>query len=959
MFSRNRNRGLCIATPKRSFLPMASSRTYGIESLESRLLLTIAEPNDTFQTARFDQNNIYGTASYFDTGSVSPSDRNDFIGFYNLFGPSKARIVLNGIAAGADLDLYVHDTNGNVIASKTTGGNATEELTVDLPGNQYFYVRAYAYGGSSDYGLYVYNDYAGNTLATARDIGTSYGQSNSKFQAYGPQDIFNQDYADFADNVDLFKFEMEALGTISLRRTPTGNNLVQTIQLLDADGNVLANGFTDGNGVSINSYTAPAGTYYARLTQTSGSGNYGLRIVSDYAGNTTAAARDLGNLTNTSRHVTEMVSGFGGVSYDDALDLYKFTLDTAATAYVNLDMETTSLYPPPTFDADFFVGRDSNFNGVIDPGEKTYTSTNPGDDALQLALSAGTWYLGVNQDGAYTTYDLDLDVDLDQANNLQPAYKNMSRAIELGTLNGYGTIDGGFGRVNGSSDFTDFYKFTMATGGRLSAFANNNDFYSRTPNDPYITVIRDANNNQTYDAGEEVAIASNSDLKNVSLAAGTYYLRFSNDGQQAAYYGFVTADYAGNTLATARNLGSVGGNKTQTSNDYVEQVFDASSDSNDFYKWTLTTQLAATFTTDGVNGEDLRLTLIKDGNGNGVVDSGDTLATSDISNSPDESIIRVLGAGTYFVRVQGINGSTNYSLKSAFSTDLTDPDNTINEVKNRPGNQKSVGQSFDATMDRLNDVDLVQFTVTAGQRVGFDVDSRNGSSFDSYLRVFNASGTQLAANNNGAAPGEGLASHAYLAYTFPTAGTYYVGVSVNPNTGYSANSGASGTTGSGQTGAYRLSLSNIATSSLPTTLRVQAAGDGYTTTDGRFFAAPSGFTGGTQSTGAYAVAGTDNDPLYYERRYGAFTFSKAVANGTYTLKLYFAENGQQVVGGRKFDVFAEGKQVLNDYDIYKEAGYRTATVKTFTVNVSDQKIDLSFAKVVDNALLSAIELVKI
>src|SRR6185312_10850399 len=119
----------------------------------------------------------------------------------------------------------------------------------------------------------------------------------------------------------------------------------------------------------------------------------------------------------------------------------------------------------------------------------------------------------------------------------------------------------------------------------------------------------------------------------------------------------------------------------------------------------------------------------------------------------------------------------------------------------------------------------------------------------------------------------------------------------------------------------------------------------------RFFEADNGFTGGTTATSVYDVAGTTDDPLYYSRRTGAsFTYAHAVANGTYTLSLYFAESTYTAVGQRKFDVFAEGVQILNDFDIVQAAGGpKKAVVKTFTVHVTDGQINLRFAGVVNGA----------
>ncbi len=85
------------------------------------------------------------------------------------------------------------------------------------------------------------------------------------------------------------------------------------------------------------------------------------------------------------------------------------------------------------------------------------------------------------------------------------------------------------------------------------------------------------------------------------------------------------------------------------------------------------------------------------------------------------------------------------------------------------------------------DVDMYRFTVTAGQVVDFDIDTatNGGNGLNSFLRVFNAQGVQVASNDNATAIGEAtLGFDAYLRVTFANAGTYYVGVSNFSNTGY-------------------------------------------------------------------------------------------------------------------------------------------------------------------------------
>src|SRR5207248_3315750 len=68
---------------------------------------------------------------------------------------------------------------------------------------------------------------------------------------------------------------------------------------------------------------------------------------------------------------------------------------------------------PPTFDASLQLARDTNGDGFIESNEVIAQSANTGDDAISTTLGAGTYYAVVNQNGAYTSYQLDLDSDFD------------------------------------------------------------------------------------------------------------------------------------------------------------------------------------------------------------------------------------------------------------------------------------------------------------------------------------------------------------------------------------------------------------------------------------------------------------------------------------------------------------------------------------------------------------------
>lgn len=116
------------------------------------------------------------------------------------------------------------------------------------------------------------------------------------------------------------------------------------------------------------------------------------------------------------------------------------------------------------------------------------------------------------------------------------------------------------------------------------------------------------------------------------------------------------------------------------------------------------------------------------------------------------------------------------------------------------------------------------------------------------------------------------------------------------------------------------------------------------------------FGGSTYKTSA-AIGGTDFDSLYQTERYGNFRYEADVDNGTFDVTLKFAEIYLSGAGQRLFDVKAEGKLILDNYDIFKEAGGKNIAVdETFRVTVTDGDLDLEFISVRDNAKISGIEI---
>ncbi len=148
------------------------------------------------------------------------------------------------------------------------------------------------------------------------------------------------------------------------------------------------------------------------------------------------------------------------------------------------------------------------------------------------------------------------------------------------------------------------------------------------------------------------------------------------------------------------------------------------------------------------------------------------------------------------------------------------------------------------------------------------------------------------------------------------------------------------------------------------TIRVNCGGPAYTDAAGAVWAADSGGTGGSTNSTTDAIVGT-NDPTLFQTEEWAdaasapFYYSFNVPNGTYTVKLLFAEiyTNWCSPGSRVFNVDINGDTVLSNFDIDDSVGCETALIKQFPVMVTNGNIKINFSDV--NSLhpkISAIEI---
>jgi hypothetical protein len=97
---------------------------------------------------------------------------------------------------------------------------------------------------------------------------------------------------------------------------------------------------------------------------------------------------------------------------------------------------------------------------------------------------------------------------------------------------------------------------------------------------------------------------------------------------------------------------------------------------------------------------------------------------------------------------------------------------------------------------------------------------------------------------------------------------------------------------------------------------------------------------------------------------GKLNYTFPVANGQYKVVLHFAEIFFSDTGKRVFDVSIEGTKVLDDYDIVKMVGANTGTSETYTVDVTDDTLNIYLSSLAQDGgvyrpCISAIEVINL
>ena len=489
------------------------------------------------------------------------------------------------------------------------------------------------------------------------------------------------------DTEDYYKFRIDTFSDISVKLD--GTNASANIQLIRDLNN---NGIPDDAEVqaAISAEKAPVsqldrfatapGTYFVKVSESQGDTAYQLnvsavpssRLLQANSGNTLNEALWMGDVTRP-----QVQQGF--IGNDNFQDFYRFTVNSRSDLRFNLDNLSANLQ--------IQIIQDRNGNGIIDSGEIISTQTNNTRNLIDLngdgqidfmeylnsfrpveepepfpstvylsGLQPGTYFARVMQVDEETAYDLMIEsipsgVPASGARNTEPiSFGNIGPLLR----DRFEVAD-----FIGEANPYDLYQFelqqTQNIDIKLQSLEQPADFF----------LMQDINNDGMFTFQEFIAYPGEEPTLtpqiNRVLGPGTYFLGVVNVGGNTPY--LLTIDKtaptlpssgAGNTLATAADLGLL--SEAQVQSDFLESL-----NPEDYYKFTLDSFQDVTLFLYDLGG-NAQLSLIEDINGNGIIDPDEVIVTSESKGASQESIERVLSPGTYYVRVNTIQGDTTYNL---------------------------------------------------------------------------------------------------------------------------------------------------------------------------------------------------------------------------------------------------------------------------------------------------------
>ena len=441
-------------------------------------------------------------------------NKGDGLGDYYSFvveHPSLLHFSLSELEAGADANVELLDSNGNVVSLDSLSGKVGAKKL--QPGSYYLRVNP-ANNTNTNYTL---------TMQMAEELGTYTGRHEYKDRIIGGKNreaYYRLNIDAPAEELHLALSNLSADAKVELLRD-NGSGIVNSTLIFPVDGSTQSGTEAEYKGYA----NVQPGNYLVRVylpNSSTQAAKYDLVMNLDQAGEDSSKTRDLGMLTDIAQLSDYQFSDFVGADKGDSGDVYKFQVGDYGLMHLALK--------PPAGDGEANMLA-ANMR-LQDESGKDVTFLNPnknsGENYAAAYLQPGkSYYLTVAPTpGMITNYNLVINPaqggndwasarDLGVIKDGQPNKADNEEDYKLQEFVGY---------LNGNVDGADFYKFTidernvMTFGlGGLSA-------------PTHIQLFNAANPSKSINFSQLVYETPNLDKRlKVELNKGTYYLKLSPD----------------------------------------------------------------------------------------------------------------------------------------------------------------------------------------------------------------------------------------------------------------------------------------------------------------------------------------------------------------------------------------------------------------------------------------------
>ena len=536
---------------------------------------------------------------------------------YYRFTLSRERAVyieLDNLSANADL--YLEAADGRVLSRSTNGGTNFELLLRTLSAGTY-YIRVDTDGSSSaiDYRLY-------HVTHTQHDLGNLTSVTNGRAWAGN----LNRS----SKEGDVFRFSLTRTQFVGFQLRNLTASGDADLRLINSSGNQIAYSRRDGAAYDEIVHRLDPGTYYIRVdADSNGPIRYQLRYGTVRGdGRTRATAYDQRDVTDLT--VDRTLRGTVNRTNNDD-DYFRYTLSAKRTIHIELRD----------------LSADANLYLLDSSGTRIASSSLGGTatDSIVRELNAGSYYIQVDANASGTIdYQLRYRTSLEDGTPRGGATRET--AFSIGDLTGARSYRTRSGRVNHAEQGTIYRRFTL-TRWRTMRFVLRNltanaDLFLE---DQFGWVLQSST--RSGRAQETIVRELGPGTWYVRVNAGAsgdigYQLQYRREPDPARGWTHQTAWYIG-------NLTNVTAYRTKSGS--VNQRFD----DVDYRRFRLTETRTLRFELRNLTADaDLYL---EDA-------SGQVLGSSTRSGTAGESVVRELGPGTWYVRVDAnASGSIRYRLR--------------------------------------------------------------------------------------------------------------------------------------------------------------------------------------------------------------------------------------------------------------------------------------------------------